>query len=322
MSVPEHWSSFLSSIFNVAQVCHILSGQSDKSKETPAMGFSTTAGIFLNLYSVAACTVNSFRAMNYLTGLQEQHLCQLTRFIVQRQKEDGAFAACPSLPSTVADTYYSLSMLKKLGDYDGKSHFQSCIDRKKIRAFVRAHIPLRTSLPLRVRFFLHEIFRLVAEEGASYDDPCEDLDPGQRLTCENYFYAGQLSEKFREASLAVALDLAKCTGKDVYYFLLSSPGNIGRRPAEIIDWLQRCQNCDGGFGFFPGTTSYIEYSDYSLSSLGLLHQQPLHYQKAEHYLLACRTAAGGFSRSPGAAPFLDASYHGLNALFCLGNLSE
>ncbi len=260
--------------------------------------------------------------MDCLIGLQEKDIEKLTEFIFQRQKEDGAFAACPSLPSTVADTFYALRMLKRLDDYNGNLHLFSRIDGKKIRAFVREHGAIRHSLPLRVRFFLYEIFHLVVEENASfYVDPCDDLDLGKKLTYENYYYVGRLAGNLQGSFQVADLHLADCIGKDVYYYCLLFAENAEKRRLEISDWLQRCQNCDGGFGFFPGTTSYIEYSDYTLSALSILNRLPLHCRQAGQYILACRTAAGGFSRSTKAAPFFDASYHALNALFCLQDFS-
>ncbi|HHB76321.1 MAG TPA: hypothetical protein ENK84_07235 [Desulfobulbus sp.] len=261
--------------------------------------------------------------MDCLMGLQKKDIEKLSEFIFQRRKDDGAFAACPSLPSTVADTFYALKMLKKLDDHCENSPLFSRIDGEKIRAFVRAHTAIRASLPLRVRFFLQEIFRmvtkdLVTEEGISSSiDPCDDLDVGKRLSYENYYYVGRLAAHLQKKFQVDDFHLGNCTGKDVYFYLLLFAEEAETRTAEIGDWLQRCQNCDGGFGFFPGTTSYIEYSDYSLSALSILHRQPLHCRQAGQYILACRTAAGGFSRSTKAAPFLDASYHALNALFCL-----
>ena len=258
-------------------------------------------------------------------GLQAKDRHRLVEYIFQRQKEDGAFAACPSLPATVADTYYALSMLKMLDNGNGNRFLFSRINGEKIRAFVRAHVPIRHSLPLRVRFFLQEIFQMVAddlvaeEEVPSYTDPCDDLDAGKKLNYENYYYARQLEGDFQKSFQVADFHLADCTSRDVCFYLLSFAEAAKKRVAEIGDWLKKCQNHDGGFGFFPGTTSYIEYSDYCLFSLSILRRQPLHLRRAGQYILACRTGSGGFARSTKAAPFLDASCHALHGLSCLEN---
>lgn len=254
--------------------------------------------------------------MDRLSYLDEGDVDRLVSFIFQRQKENSCFAAAPSLPATVADTCYALTMVRQLDSLSPKRRLFSRINREKIHAFVAAHVPVRTSLPLRVRFFLWSISRLVAGEAADYEDPCDDLEPSI-LTFENYYYLGRLAGELRQGFRVEPLRLADCTCRDLYFFLLSFPEAAAARARELGGWLQNCWNYDGGFGFFPGTTSYIEYCDYSLSALSLLNMRPLHCRQAQQYILACRTGAGGFSRSTKAAPFLDASCHALHALECL-----
>ena len=83
---------------------------------------------------------------------------------------------------------------------------------------------------------------------------------------------------------------------------------------ELLAWLLRCQNGDGGFGFFPGTTSFIENCHHALAALALLDGAPEQPEKARQFVLSCQTAGGGFGRSLRAAPFLDSTWHGLASL--------
>lgn len=83
---------------------------------------------------------------------------------------------------------------------------------------------------------------------------------------------------------------------------------------ELIAWLQACQNGDGGFGFFPGTTSFIENCHACLRALAFLGAKPLDPELAASFLSGCQTAGGGFSRGGRAAPFLDATWHALASL--------
>ena len=83
---------------------------------------------------------------------------------------------------------------------------------------------------------------------------------------------------------------------------------------ELIAWFQACQNGDGGFGFFPGTTSFVENCHASLRALAFLGSRPLEPGPAALFLAGCQTAAGGFSRNGRAAPFLDATWHALASL--------
>lgn len=83
---------------------------------------------------------------------------------------------------------------------------------------------------------------------------------------------------------------------------------------ELRIWLRRCQNGDGGFGFFPGTTSFIENCHHGLAALKMLGAAPAEPAKARQFVLSCQTGRGGFGRSLRAAPFLDATWHALASL--------
>ena len=72
---------------------------------------------------------------------------------------------------------------------------------------------------------------------------------------------------------------------------------------EIVDWLQRSQNGDGGFGFFPGTTSFIENCHAGLAALTLLAAVPVDLVNARAFVIACQTGAGGFRVISAPLPF-------------------
>jgi hypothetical protein len=252
-----------------------------------------------------------------MIGLEKINIEQLVTFIFHRQKEDGGFAACPSLPSTVADTFYSLNIFVRLDALGLDLHLFSRIDKEKLLDFIKAYATIRESLPLRIRFFLFAIERYILGDAVTYEDHCKDINSGKMVSYENYYYLSRLTSGKKAGFHVKELDLSDCTCKDVYYFVLSFPDVAQSRADEIVDWLKKCQNCDGGFGFFPGTTSYMEYCDYSLSALAVLKKRPAHHAKAERYIRYCQTGAGGFSRGVKAAPFLEASFHAVHALLSL-----
>jgi len=117
---------------------------------------------------------------------------------------------------------------------------------------------------------------------------------------------------------------AHCAVEDAarYLFLQEMGGRRGEEAEELAGWLQRSQNGDGGFGFFPGTTSFIENCHAALAALSLLGARPLDPANARAFLLSCQTGGGGFGRSPKAAPFLDASWHGVASLRLLAEMEE
>jgi hypothetical protein len=93
---------------------------------------------------------------------------------------------------------------------------------------------------------------------------------------------------------------------------------LPRPAAELIAWFRASQNGDGGFGFFPGTTSYVENCHACLRALAFLGVKPLEPDLAFRFLCGCQTTSGGFGRSSRAASFLDSTWHALAALAIIG----
>jgi prenyltransferase beta subunit len=91
---------------------------------------------------------------------------------------------------------------------------------------------------------------------------------------------------------------------------------------DLIDWLQACQNSDGGFGFLPGTTSFIENCYSSLRALALLGAAPLNPVGCQSFLMSCWTGTGGFARSNRAMAFLYSTWYGIAALELLDNIQK
>ena len=248
-----------------------------------------------------------------LNGLERIDLDRLTDFILQRQKSDGCFATSPSLPSTVADTWYGVSLCRLLDDLFPGACLAKALDRDKILFFVRRHEDLIASLPLRIVFFLASLHKFATGQWPHLPDHLLDRFSKQTLTCSHLFYLRQLFPRQCSGLQARKPDRYRVTCRDFYFCLKA--GESGNK--EMADWLCRCQNDDGGFGFFPGTTSYMEYCDYSLSALYLLGRRPVYRQRASDFIVYCQAGSGGFARAIRALPFLEASWHAIHALAVL-----
>jgi prenyltransferase beta subunit len=116
---------------------------------------------------------------------------------------------------------------------------------------------------------------------------------------------------------------APCAVGDVarYLFVKKMAAQPVAGAGELVAWLQRTQNGDGGFGFFPGTTSFIENCHAGLAALSLLGARPIDLDGARAFVVSCQTGRGGFARSPKAAPFLDASWYGIASLRLLEEMA-
>ena len=90
--------------------------------------------------------------------------------------------------------------------------------------------------------------------------------------------------------------------------------------SELTTWFQSCQYWDGGFGFLPHTTSFIENCHTCVRALALLEVKPLDLPSAYDFIFACHTASGGFSRNGRAVPFLDATWHAIAGIALIKSL--
>jgi len=81
-----------------------------------------------------------------------------------------------------------------------------------------------------------------------------------------------------------------------------------------VKYLQDCQNSDGGFGFHPGTTSFLENTYYSLKALTILHARPKEIEKCKQFIVSCKINAGGFGRQSITVPTIESTYYAIKSL--------
>ena len=235
----------------------------------------------------------------------------LRRFVLARQKISGGVAATPKLPATVQDSFYALDILATIGC--GKE-LSTLVDPAKMLVFFKARLKDNPAPPWQLAWFIHRSCLLLG-----LDPP--QANPGEPVqSAEDLFYRNDL-QPLKEEAPYPEYPLRTC--RDRYYHLLLSSQEMekGQR-CKAADWFKQCQNHDGGFGFFPRTTSYIENSHYCLAALALLGRQPEYPQKAANFIIFSQTGRGGFSRNIRAAPFLDASWHAIRAITALAALKS
>lgn len=251
-------------------------------------------------------------------------------FIMARRKESGGFGATPRVPASVADTYQGLKTLELArqygaidnGDYDPRGD-------KDLHAYLSACL-LTLTLGPRTRFQLLCCFRaagIYLDRRAVADTLAAQLQGS--VSVESWYYHAKLFGEVLEMPLPEAPEIrndsSAIIGKwrtvdeawmHVYlarYFRKKLP----LPDTELITWFQKSQNGDGGFGFFPGTTSFVENCHASLRALVFLGSKPRNPTGVFQFLKGCQTISGGFGRSISAAPFLDATWHALSAFAIL-----
>ncbi|HEC99406.1 MAG TPA: hypothetical protein ENN18_03370 [Proteobacteria bacterium] len=248
-------------------------------------------------------------------------------FVEARRKETGGYAATPSLPATVEDTYNALRILETLGNTPTHSYQQDTALKEYLSRMAETDW-----VTARTTFHVLYACRLA---GMSVDEDRTTAFLKCRLRksldlVERYYCAKILREVLKitnDITGKIATDLALArwrTAAELWMILyLADRKRIYRIPQrrDLIAWLQACQNSDGGFGFLPGTTSYIENCHTCLRALALLGARPIAPDSARAFVLACRTGSGGFARIHGAAAFFDATWHAVSGMALLVSLS-
>lgn len=250
-------------------------------------------------------------------------------FVEKRRKPDGGFGATPRLPATIEDTFYALQVLLLARSIAVPTAVPEPEADAGLRAWL-AHARRTLQPGLRTIFHLLSCCRLAGLEPAGdtllmavrarlrAGATLPDWYDGVRIAAA-FFSPGPRS-LLGDSSLAGIRRLPWHTVDEAWMRLtlasaLEEPDLV---PPDLPGWLRACQNGDGGFGFLPGTTSFIENCRYCLQAMHLLGVVPRDPDGARRFIARCQTGAGGFSRNGLAAPFLDATWAGLESLSLLG----
>ena len=245
-------------------------------------------------------------------------------FVMARCKASGGFGATPRLPATIEDTYHALNILCLARQYKalGKDAFDLATE-DGLRSYLDA---CRRSLSAGARTTL-QLFSCCRSAGLEIDPDAMEATVIDRMGAyvslqEWYCWVGILVEVLgrnpplvvEERDIAAILDREWRSVDEawMHMYLSRKFRNTLPWPAPaLIAWFRASQNGDGGFGFFPHTTSFVENCHASLRALAFLGGKPRVPPLALDFLTACQNGDGGFGRNPRAASFLDATWHAL-----------
>jgi len=245
-------------------------------------------------------------------------------FLRPRRKENGGYGATPTLPATIEDTYHALCILHTLGIKadlaagEDKS-LQDYLFRMKETGWkgTRTFFQLLSTCCLAGVAISHEKAATFVKRRLT-----ETKDLVER------YYCARIVREVLDAATITGMEMAgglsripwrDATELCMILYLLNGTqtGEEPSRRRDLIGWLQACQNYDGGFGFLPGTTSFVENCHTCLRGLALLDAVPRDPGACRAFILACQTATGGFARINRAAAFLDSTWHAIAALSLL-----
>ncbi|OGQ88128.1 MAG: hypothetical protein A2512_02960 [Deltaproteobacteria bacterium RIFOXYD12_FULL_56_24] len=249
----------------------------------------------------------------------------LLEFVLKRRKDTGGYGATPRLPATIQDTFQAVAIRLVLGEEVPTPQTEPALAEYLARMLAVPWLGIETTFRLLLtcrvcglalageRVRAHLVARLARDTS---------LAAGYYVSRIFREILGEEPD-YRDSGRSLLLP-ATCAVEDAarYLFVKGMAGQPVADAGELLAWLQRSQNGDGGFGFFPGTTSFIENCHAALAALSLLGARPVDLESARAFVMSCQTGRGGFGRSQRAAPFLDSSWHGIASLRLLEGMAE
>jgi hypothetical protein len=255
---------------------------------------------------------------------------QVLAFIMARWQESGGFGFAPTLPASVEDTYHALRILETV--LSGSKQFTEIARDPNLKSFLTRAEGKETWSPRTAYQYLFScgLCELKPDRGWLERFLVERLE-GILSLRESYYFLRILKEcsdaplMDRDAILKGGEARRWRTARDLwmcFYLHDGSPEALLTTREAITRWVHECQNPDGGFGFLPRTTSFIENGHYCLRVLSSLGEKPLSLDAARDFVLRCKTSGGGFARKNGGAPFLYATWYAVASLAILSKMSS
>ena len=240
-------------------------------------------------------------------------LSKVIRYLRDREKREGGFSFAPELYPDIEDTYYAVRILQFLDvdvDRNNTANYLKNINWKEV-VFPRAiymlvylHLSLEIDLPTLLTELLERDWARFQVLDAQYfsDEIQKLLDQPLKPLHSLSSFQFQTHENLQTLRKKVSILLDRSINFDT---------------EQIIRWVQLCQNGDGGFGFYPETTSFMENTYCALEILSKLGSSPVQTELCQKYILSCQTKDGGFGRAPISFPFIESTFHAVSGLLLL-----
>ncbi len=252
-------------------------------------------------------------------------------FVKKLAKDSGGFGATPRLPATIEDTYHAFRIIDLARQKQGEKSVKIPGSIDAHRRYLKSNLHVRVNSP-------KTLFQLLWSRrflGIPIDDQClsgflSDRSGRGMSVDYQYYMVKIMTELFHDSPMEVPefhMNTLSPSWKGIVkerwmIFYVDSILGLKSIDCEMAArWFRDCQNMDGGFGFMPHTTSYIDNCDYALRALSMLKKYPRDVDAAIRFIMACKTGSGGFSRKNSAAPFLDATWHAAMSLAVLDSFS-
>ncbi len=230
---------------------------------------------------------------------------EVEAFVREREKPEGGFAATPHLPPTVEDTYFAIRTLETLAALTPETKARTRVFLKNV-----------SEIPNQPLVFYRWLW-LLARLKALPPDPEPLIVLYQKMLSRTasrakpeglfaLFFAGKILGEPTNSLKEMAQKRGFRTLSDLYHLSRITP----ELSARHLSFVKASLNPDGGYGFFPHTTSFLENVYYAVRLYKLSGTEPPEREKTLFFVKRC-FRQGGFARAPGGIPFLESTYYGV-----------
>ncbi len=236
---------------------------------------------------------------------EEEEKNKILEYFYKRfHPETGGFSKVPRLPATVEDTYFSLKTLlllnpsfislnkNKIVNFLTSESFDFLNTAEVIYRYFKCYEYLQTRIPEKIEERIKTGLKKFKGKSLA------------KFSFKDFCFLYYLKTKLRSGTEDLKKILEKRKNRAVsvedFYYLGKIFPEIYKNCRERI---LRSQNSDGGFGFYPGTTSFMENTYYAVKILIVLNVKPVFLKELKEFILLCRNADGGFARKPGGISF-------------------
>lgn len=256
-------------------------------------------------------------------------------YIRQLETKEGGFSIGQLVPPSIDDTYFAVMSILILVKYsnEAQKYYTHLKKNKKLLRYLKDYtMPPTTKIKLAYRYIsLCKVFNI---EGPAYR--YRDQDDGisiedlyyirlmERLSMNEVLYE-ETVEDLKSGIEENSLDIMKLSSfahdpiKGKYIDTVYQASFLfyrywiedKRKRSELHDWFRMCQNPDGGYGFYPRTTSYMDNCYWAYKAYKVFGITPTYPEKLLDFILSCRTKTGGLGRRNGTVPSPEYTYYGL-----------
>jgi hypothetical protein len=248
--------------------------------------------------------------------LPHKERLRLIKFVCEYENPAGGFNFPRETPASIAETYNGVMLFNELGFDCGNPLTKEYIRNLELKAdmslehlYRLAKVSETLSMPDRMSEIRESVLGRKCRKGSKLTDAYYSVLLEEVLDID-----GVLRQDMLEYVLKSKVKKLRFMSECQKYLAVKTHLGLEVETEEAVSWVQATQSYDGGFGFLPGSTSFLENVYSALDSLQMLNSVPLDTQGCEDFVLACRSKEGAFGRQLMALPSLEHSLLAVRSL--------